>query len=131
MRLPDAAVKALCKLLPSVLARYKDGGSRFDAHQMVTLLLLHSSEAGETGVKVAVTGLTHALLDSFGHWGSLVPTAANARTAVAALTWAAAVYGAMQGEKDITSDCGKKLVRLFGALSHVVFGSGNFRAVIQ
>lgn len=126
VRLPDAAVKGLCKLLPTVLARYNDGRSRFDAYQLVTLLLIHSSEAGESG-KVAVTALTHSLLDSFGHWGSAVPTAANARTAVAALSWAAAVYRAMRGEKDITSDAGKKLIRVFGALSHVVFGSGNFR----
>lgn len=54
VRLPDAAVKALCKLLPAVLARYKDGGSRFDAHQLVTLLLLHSSESGEESGKVCV-----------------------------------------------------------------------------
>ena len=126
VRLPDAAVKGLCKLLPAVLARYNDGSSRFDAYQLVTLLLIHSSESGESG-KVAVTALTHSLLDSFGHWGSLVPTAANARTAVAALSWAAAVYKSMHGEKDITSDAGKKLVRVFGALSHVVFGSCNFR----
>ena len=127
VRLPDAAVKGLCKLLPVVLARYNDGGSRFDAYQLITLLLLHSTESGESGGKVAVTALTHSLLDSFGHWGSLVPTAANARTALAALSWAAAVYKSMHGEKDITSDAGKKLVRVFGALSHVVFGSGNFR----
>ena len=76
---------------------------------------------------MAVTALTHSLLDSFGHWGGMVPTAANARTAVAALTWAAAVYKSMPGEKEITSDCGKKLVRVFGALSHVVFGCGDFR----
>jgi hypothetical protein len=31
--LPDAAVKGLCRLLPSVLSRFHDGSSRFHAYQ--------------------------------------------------------------------------------------------------
>ncbi len=106
--LPDPAVKALCRVMPVVLARFREGGSRFRAGQMVELLL-------RINPGVATAALTQSLWDAFSPAARAVPTAANARTALAALGWAAAVY-----EKADKPD--EKGVRLLAVLAHAVFG---------
>ena len=93
---------------------------------MVTLLVHHRADKGAN--EAAVSALTQALWDGFGHWGRSVPTPGNARTALAALTWTATVYGAVD-ERALESEVGKKLVRLQAVLAHVAFGCGQFRLV--
>lgn len=110
--------RSSCRILPLVLPRFRDGPSRFHAHQLIKLLLLESPA-------VASRFLTLSLWDAFSRWADLVPSVASAKTALAALQWTAAIYRSLTAASP--EETAALLVRLQAVLASVVFGCQSSR----
>eukprot|EP00095_Tigriopus_kingsejongensis_P007819 maker-scaffold204_size260821-snap-gene-1.47 protein:Tk07819 transcript:maker-scaffold204_size260821-snap-gene-1.47-mRNA-1 annotation:"translational activator" len=117
-QVPESAVKALAKLLSSVLLSYSDATSRHWVLELARRLLQRQPE-------VAAPTMVQALAD--GPWSSLTPTPSSAKTALFGLKWARVIRQYVPSVTWATSDCGRKLLDWESHLLVLILGSESGR----
>lgn len=116
---PENAVKALSRILPTVIPRYSDSLSRHLSLSLVQALMKSHPEVAGPAMLTTMVELT-------GPWAGQTPAPGAAKTALFALKWLETIHRGSQSGF-LTSDHGRQLLALESGLFVIILGSGCSR----
>ncbi|TRY72261.1 hypothetical protein TCAL_11937 [Tigriopus californicus] len=113
---PENAVKALSRILPTVITRYSDSVSRHWSLNLARVLMRSHPEVAGPAMLTTLSELT-------GPWATLTPSTGGAKTALFALKWLETIHrGSPSGY--LATDGGRQLLALESGLFVIILGSG-------